>query len=575
MPKTLSVRLRRLGKFNWVVALLSLGLTGCSAGSSGTPTCKSNLLPGDLVITEIMANPAGNDEGKEWFEIFNASKTEIDLSGVKVSAGRADGSGELFHVISKAKIQAGQYFVLGGILPDVKPEFVNYAYGADLGSLRNSNGRISVECGNSILDRAVYGDLLDGVSKEFDGSGVPDALTNDNLEAWCDATIEYEPGSFGTPGAPNEPCGGSSQNTCNDGGTKRDVVAPQPGDLFIAEFMADPDGVSDTFGEWFEIYVENGIDLNGLELGTVPGTVKMKVNSADCLAVPAKSYVLFARTLESSTNGGLPTPDVQFNFGLSNSGPGLFVGYDGQILDALTYSSSWAGASTSLDPTKFSPADNDVASNWCKAKDAYGTTGNLGTPKAANPSCGIIAPGECLDHGTPRNKVSPKLDDLIINEFMANPEAGIDDPDGEWFEVVATSDVDLNGLLIGRDPANVTPTTSLILPEGECLHFAAGSFILFARKSDAATNGGLPTVNVAFGFSLLNTSGGLFLGMDGTTLDQIQYSSSTAGASTSLDPAHMSTLDNNDPNNWCPARLEDTYGTGNRGTPKAENPSCL
>ena len=40
---------------------------------------------GDLIISEILANAVGDDEYKEWFEVFNTTSHEIDLAGWTIS----------------------------------------------------------------------------------------------------------------------------------------------------------------------------------------------------------------------------------------------------------------------------------------------------------------------------------------------------------------------------------------------------------------------------------------------------------------------------------------------------------
>ena len=76
-------------------AILAVFLAaGCNGGGGGGDKCESGLMAGDLVITEIMANPAGRDEGGEWFELYNPSASGVDLTGVKIEAARADGTGQ-------------------------------------------------------------------------------------------------------------------------------------------------------------------------------------------------------------------------------------------------------------------------------------------------------------------------------------------------------------------------------------------------------------------------------------------------------------------------------------------------
>src|SRR5262249_54823597 len=58
-------------------------LAACASGSKigSTPTsCVGNFVAGDLVITEVMANPAGADAGKEWFEVKSTRNATIELN---------------------------------------------------------------------------------------------------------------------------------------------------------------------------------------------------------------------------------------------------------------------------------------------------------------------------------------------------------------------------------------------------------------------------------------------------------------------------------------------------------------
>lgn len=340
--------------------------------------------------------------------------------------------------------------------------------------------------------------------------------------------------------------------------------------------MPDPaTPVDDVVGEWIELYTSADFDLNGLELGKLPPDIAQTLPNADCVPILAGTYVVLARNADSATNGGLPRVDALLTMSLSNDAvTGIFVGYGGQVLDAITYTSSDTGASTALDPTKRNPTDNDQAGFWCEGTDTYGA-GNKGTPGAANPSCGIITPGMCLEGGVERAKVAPAAGDLVINELMANP-AAVEDTDGEWFELYVGRDVDLNGLQLGR----AVGVVSLTLPEGECRRVTAGSHVLFAQETDPLVNGGLPAVDVQLTFALVNgsaaTPGTLFVGLAGAVLDDISWTGSDSGVASSLNPAARNPTDNNLPASWCPAVND--YGTGDptkdKGTPGAANPAC-
>jgi hypothetical protein len=45
------------------------------------PTMESTHSPGDTIISEFMADVAGDDDGREWIELFNTTETDVDLTG--------------------------------------------------------------------------------------------------------------------------------------------------------------------------------------------------------------------------------------------------------------------------------------------------------------------------------------------------------------------------------------------------------------------------------------------------------------------------------------------------------------
>lgn len=553
----------------------ALALAACGPGGDDDETgCRGDFVAGDLVITEIMANPAGADTGQEWFEIHNASSASAELTGLTLVSRALDGTSEETHAVGVVNLEPGGYLVVGGMLDSVKPPHVDYAYGTDLGDLRNSTGgRLELRCDDVVVDEVSYLEAPpDGVAWGFDGARAPDYLGNDDPAAWCEATIEYAAGAFGSPGAANEACQGVPSGTCDDGGTIRDVVVPQPGDLVITELMPNPAAAADATGEWFEVLATRDVDLNGLQLGKTPGTVTDTVASATCLRVPAGSYVVLARSADPLLNGGLPAPLAVFDMGLTNSASSLFIGAGDQVIDVVAWSTSWDGAATSLDPGKSTATDNDDPLAWCRATTAWGAVTDLGTPGAANPGCPVVVPeGQCLDEGTgtARLVVPPAAGQAVITELMADP-AAVGDTAGEWFEVLVTADVDLNGLQLGKTP----PTIDHTVTSTACLRVTAGTHVVLARNGDSEVNGGLPVVHYATGMSLTNTASGLFVGYAGAVLDAVTYPTTTSGKSLSLDPDFTNPTDNDLATSWCPALDADVYGLGDKGTPGGANSQC-
>ncbi len=544
---------------------LTVLLSACGGGSHES-TCLANLLAGDLVITEIMANPLSSDEGKEWFEIYNHTSSSLDLTGVQVASARADGSGEQVMVIGGATTAAGDYYVLGGMVSAVKPAYVDYPYGAALGGLRNSSGKLILRCGKALIDEVIYLEAKDGLALQFDGSLQPDAAANDDSLSWCDARVEYEAGSFGSPGAPNTACGNVPPTSCKEGENVRDIVAPHAGDLIITEFMSDPTQVADNTGEWIEVYVTRNVDLNGLKLGASAEQWKDQVVALECVPAAAGTHLVFARTTDGGLNGGLPRADGTFSFTLANSAGSAALGFGDELIDAVTWNSTHAGASSALEPTLTDPTENDNPDYWCAGSAAYGA-GDLGTPGAPNPSCGITPAGKCSDGGNLRDQRLPAAGDLVISEIMSDPSQ-VTDAVGEWFEVYVARDLDLNRLQVGKTQGTVDFT----LPGGECLAVAAGSHVIFAASLDSGENGGLPRADYLLSFGLTNSGGSLFVGFDGTLLDAVTYTAATAGTAWSLSSSKLDPAENDLAANWCPAAA--TYGAGDHGTPGGANPSC-
>ncbi|RME28014.1 MAG: lamin tail domain-containing protein, partial [Deltaproteobacteria bacterium] len=378
-----------------------------------------------------------------------------------------------------------------------------------------------------------------------------------------------EPGALGSPGLPNQPCESNLPPTsCREGDSVRDVVAPQPGDLVITEVMPNPSAADDATGEWFEVLVNRDVDLNGLKMGKSAASLDEQLVSLTCLRVTAGTYLIFARTEDGTANGGLPWVDFTFDFGLTNSGGGLALGYGEVLLDEVSWSSSHAGKSLALEPSLTDPQQNDNQAYWCEGQQPYGA-GDLGSPGQQNPDCGITPEGKCREGGSLRDQRIPGPGDLVITEIMADPSAA-SDASGEWFEVYAVRDLDLNHLQIGK----TFPTVDLELPGGDCLPAAAGSYVVLARNSDPASNGGLPSVLATFDFGLTNSGGSLFIAFGDQLLDAVTYGAATAGASSQLDAARIDPASNDDPAAWCTTPAGNTYGAGDRGTPAAANPSC-
>ncbi|MBN2495811.1 MAG: right-handed parallel beta-helix repeat-containing protein [Deltaproteobacteria bacterium] len=163
---------------------------------------------GDLVISEIMTNPAAvSDSVGEWFEIHNPTGADIDIEGFTF----ADNDDESFTVQGGPVIvAAGGYLVLGRS-DDLQANggvSVDYVYSGFL--LANNIDEIVIWAGGAEIDRVEYDatsfPLGSGASTSLSPDRL-DHLSNDDGESWCAATSPLTGGDLGTPGAANDACG--------------------------------------------------------------------------------------------------------------------------------------------------------------------------------------------------------------------------------------------------------------------------------------------------------------------------------------------------------------------------------
>jgi Lamin Tail Domain len=558
-------------------------LCACSAAPRPADACEAALVVGDLVITEVFADPDGADEGREWFELYNATSAELELGGVTVTSARPDGSRARSHALSAAMIAAGGYLVLGSALPELAPAHVGYGYGAELGDLGNGEGgRLSLHCGGAEIDAVRYERVRSGRARAFDGGVTPDYVANDDAPQWCDSAMAFEAGGFGTPGQRNDDCEVVVPGRCHDASGARETVPAGPGDLVITELMPNPDQVDDAAGEWLEVWVTRELDLNGLGVDRLGDAAAPTVVGAEaCLRVRAQSYAVLARSADPLKNGGLPRVDGPLPLSLvsgSSSSPGdvqlLAAGATPQgeppaLVDGVRWTRSTAGKSLQLDPDYRDAAANDEERVLCNGVAPYGA-GDLGTPGEGNAECSISPPaGMCQEGNTFRGIDRPAPGQLVLTEVMANP-AGIDS-EQEWFELanIGGDPFDLNGLSIDRagDSAPAAPILA-----ATCKPVGAGGFAVLARHADPAKNSGLPRVDATYALSF-GDAGALQVFDGATLLDGISWSNAPANASWQLDRAFTTASGNDLESRFCAATA--LYGSGaNKGTPGSANARC-
>jgi hypothetical protein len=184
--------------------------------------------------------------------------------------------------------------------------------------------------------------------------------------------------------------------TCVEG-----LCVPAAGALVVTEFMKDPDKVVDEKGEWIELYnaSANPIDINGW---TVKDGNKdaFTIQAAAPLVIAAGKFGVVARVAEPEANGGVA--GVLYAWGtkmsLANNDDEIILMAGTAVIDQVAYDEvefpDPTGASVSLSDGNYDAVKNDAGASWCAGKAAYGL-GDLGTPGAANPLCGLPAGADC------------------------------------------------------------------------------------------------------------------------------------------------------------------------------------
>ncbi len=164
-----------------------------------------------------------------------------------------------------------------------------------------------------------------------------------------------------------------------------------PGDLVISEVMANPSAVSDTYGEWFEVYnlTGNPLDLTGLTLSDDGGDLHT-IDNGGPLIIDPYAYLVFGRNGDTSLNGGYTADYVYSGFQLRNADDQIVISDGGIEIVRLEYTSGFvvAGKSQELSGNVVPPFSN---TDFIPSVSMYGM-GDLGTPGSPGDSAWAVQP---------------------------------------------------------------------------------------------------------------------------------------------------------------------------------------
>lgn len=292
-------------------------------------------------------------------------------------------------------------------------------------------------------------------------------------------------------------------------------------------------------------------------------------------------YVDFV-TSNAGYNAG--TGIFRFDGTLQNLLPNALGTLDGSTLDAAGVQmvvqkitvNSGSGTVTPIDPSSFR-YNQIIGENDISAPKTF----QFNVPNTVNSfSVGFLV----------STKVQLKL---VINEVLVNPGDPITDANGEWFELYNAGrlPVNLQNFLINDSGAPLgTPGEECFeVDSSRCyrppftvatnLPIEPGGYLVFGNTTNTTLNGGVP-VDYAYGsaMSLVNSIDSIRIRTPAATgalrIDKTQYAQAAISAKNGIsrelkNPA----LDNAnlDGSNWGDALVTTVYGSGGRGTPKAQN----
>ncbi len=158
-----------------------------------------------------------------------------------------------------------------------------------------------------------------------------------------------------------------------------------PGDLLVSEVMSNPAQVSDTAGEWFEIFnaSANIIDLDGITISD-NGSNAHEIDNGGSLLIDPGTYLVLGRNADMSQNGGYLADYVYSNFTLGNSQDQIILSRDNIEIARLDYSGAAfgvAGVSSELIAQTLMPTISDymLTENFIYGLGDIGTPGGPGS----------------------------------------------------------------------------------------------------------------------------------------------------------------------------------------------------
>jgi hypothetical protein len=152
---------------------------------------------GQIVITEMLSDPNGTDDAKEWFELTNVTGQTLSLGGCVVSNDLAAST-----VLPALSISPGGILLLARSADSTQNGGLP-AVAATFGFPLNTLGLVQLDCGDVMVDRTATLFGYEGFANELAGAKT-NAVDNDDTKFWCALSSVYGTnGDVGSPGASN------------------------------------------------------------------------------------------------------------------------------------------------------------------------------------------------------------------------------------------------------------------------------------------------------------------------------------------------------------------------------------
>ena len=152
--------------------------------------------------------------------------------------------------------------------------------------------------------------------------------------------------------------------------------------IVITEIMPNPGAVSDSYGEWIEIFntTDSTIDIAGWMIKDAGSDEHVISNDAMSILVVPGDYFVLARNGNEALNGGLVADYAYTGFTLSNTEDEIILTDAADaIVDEVHYTNAWIFGNSIAMEIHDLESNNNVAENWYASTVQYGD-GDYGTP---------------------------------------------------------------------------------------------------------------------------------------------------------------------------------------------------